>query len=148
MLILVLTLLMSIKLLIADKDVIGGLYPKKTYPIKYVVNTLEGQPQQETGVQEVENIGTGFLMMKRSAIQTMFDAYPKYKFKNQLNLEPKFEPYMYTLFDTSLTEDGQYLSEDWTFCRRWRKLGGKIHAHNDVKLAHAGYHPSKDNKYT
>ena len=66
-----------IKLLIADKDVIGGLYPKKTYPIKYVVNTLEGQPQQETGVQEVENIGTGFLMMKRSAIQTMFDAYPK-----------------------------------------------------------------------
>ena len=79
-------------------------------------------------------------MMKRSVIQTMFNAHPELKYKNQLNLEPQYEPFMYTLFDTSLTEDGQYLSEDWTFCRRWRKLGGKIHAHNDVKLAHAGYH--------
>jgi len=129
-----------VKMLIADKDVIGGLYPKKTYPIKYVVNCLEGQEQQQSGVQEVENIGTGFLMMKRSVIQTMFNAHPELKYKNQLNLEPQYEPFMYTLFDTSLTEDGQYLSEDWTFCRRWRKLGGKIHAHNDVKLAHAGYH--------
>ena len=129
-----------LRLIAADKDVIGGLYPKKRYPIEYVTNPVDGQPSKTTGVQEVKDIGTGFLLIKRTVLEKMFQAYPTLKHRNNLNLDAKFEPYMYALFDTMIDKDGTYLSEDYTFCKRWRDIGGKIYAHNDVKLGHAGYH--------
>ena len=68
-----------LKLQSLDKDVIGGAYPKKTLPIDFVVNPLPG----ETGeVIEVQDIGTGFLMIKREVIQEMFNAYSHLKYKN------------------------------------------------------------------
>jgi len=36
-----------------DKDVIAGLYPMKTMPLKWVVNGFEGAETGETGIQEV-----------------------------------------------------------------------------------------------
>ena len=128
------------KLIASDKDVIGGLYPKKNYPVQYVINTIPGEEQQESGIQEVHDIGTGFLLIKRHVIEMMFQRYTDLKYKNSLNLDTKFEPFMYALFDTWLLPDGNYLSEDYTFCKRWKDMGGKIFAHNDVRLRHSGYH--------
>ncbi len=128
------------RLIAADKDVIGGLYPKKTYPVKYVINPLPGEQQQDKGIQEVKDIGTGFLLIKRDVIEKMFIKYYDLKYLNNLNLEKKFEPYMYALFDTWLLQTGEYLSEDYAFCKRWRDMGGRVYAHNDVKLGHSGYH--------
>ena len=128
------------RLIAADKDVIGGLYPKKTYPIKYVINPLPGEQKQDKGIQEVKDIGTGFLLIKRDVIEKMFIKYYDLKYLNNLNLEKKFEPYMYALFDTWLLQTGEYLSEDYAFCKRWRDMGGRVYAHNDVKLGHSGYH--------
>lgn len=128
------------KLVAADKDVIGGIYPKKNYPVQYVINPLPGEVQQESGIQEVHDIGTGFLLIKRHVIEKMFERYVQLKYKNTLNLDSKFEPFMYALFDTWLLPDGNYLSEDYTFCKRWKDMGGKIFAHNDVRLGHSGYH--------
>ena len=39
-----------------------------------------------------------------------------------------------------IDEKGHYLSEDWTFCRRWAKLGGEIYAHAKVLLNHSGHY--------
>lgn len=128
------------RLLTANKDVIGGLYPKKNYPIQYVTNTVNGEEQLETGIQEVEDIGTGFMLIKRSCIEKMFTRYHDLKYNNQLNLDERFEPFMYALFDTWLLPNGNYISEDFTFCKRWKDMGGKVYAHNDVKLGHSGYH--------
>jgi hypothetical protein len=128
------------KLVAANKDVIGGLYPKKNYPVQYVINPISGVEQQESGIQEVHDIGTGFLLIKRHVIEKMFQRYTDLKYKNSLNLDAKFEPFMYALFDTWLLPDGNYLSEDFTFCKRWKDMGGKIFAHNDVRLGHSGYH--------
>jgi hypothetical protein len=58
-----------LKLARLDKDVIGGTYPKKTLPVDFVVNALPGQQGE---IVEVEDIGTGFLMIKREVIQKMF----------------------------------------------------------------------------
>jgi hypothetical protein len=35
-------------------------------------------------------------------------------------------------------ETGQYLSEDYAFCRRWRDLGGEIWADTEAPLTHVG----------
>ena len=47
---------------------------------------------------------------------------------------------MYGLFDTMIDPDGNYLSEDWTFCYLWRLMGGKVFADTGIKLDHTGYH--------
>jgi len=45
---------------------------------------------------------------------------------------------MYALFDTMIDEDKNYLSEDWAFCYRWRKLGKKVWVDKSVILDHQG----------
>jgi hypothetical protein len=44
------------------------------------------------------------------------------------------------LFETMIEpETGEYLSEDYAFCRRWRDLGGEIFADFASRLTHVGH---------
>jgi len=126
-------------MLMADKDVVGGLYPKKVLPISYVINARPGTPIIND-VFEVDTMGTGFMMVKRAVLDKMISAYPHTKYVDDVGLGKQFEPFMYALFDVEIDEKGHYLSEDWAFCRRWAKLGGKVHAHSKVLLNHSGFY--------
>ena len=46
--------------------------------------------------------------------------------------------HLYALFDTSLYSSGVYLPEDYTFCTRWRALGGEIWVDTRSKFKHVG----------
>jgi hypothetical protein len=127
------------KLIAHDKDVVGGIYPKKTFEPNYVFNPSTDSAR-DGDLIEVEDIGTGFLLIKRKVIQTMFDKFPKLKYNNSINIDNAAEPFMYALFDTSIDKHGNYLSEDYTFCERWRELGGKIYADTSIGLSHTGYY--------
>jgi hypothetical protein len=120
-----------------DVDVIGGLYPMKTMPIKWVVNGFDGAEQGEDGLQEVSKTGTGFMLIKRQVFEDM-KAHPAVKpFKSDIGLEPELDQHMRTYFDTAV-RDNRYYSEDWTFCENWRDLGGKIWVDKRVMLRHTG----------
>ena len=130
-----------IKLLLADKDVIGGLYPKKALPISYVVNKIyDAEAEKDGNIVEVANFGTGFMLIKRGVIQTMFDKFPNLHYQDSIGLDPKYDPFKYALFDTMIDERGEYLSEDYVFCKRWREMGGKIYVGLSIKLDHSGFH--------
>jgi hypothetical protein len=120
-----------------DVDVIGGLYPMKSLPIKWCVNGFDGAEQTEDGMQEVTKTGTGFMLIKREVFEKL-DAHPAVKpFVNDIGLPVELNPYMKTYFDTAVRE-GRYYSEDWTFCENWRDLGGKIWVDKRVLLRHSG----------
>jgi len=124
-------------LLNRDVDVIGGLYPMKTMPIKWVVNGFEGAEQGPDGLQEVSKAGTGFLLMKKHVFEKM-KSHPAVKqYKNDIGLDPKFDQHLKTYFDTAVRQN-RYYSEDWTFCENWRDLGGKIWVDTRVLLRHSG----------
>lgn len=124
-------------LLNRDVDVIGGLYPMKTMPIKWVVNGFEGAEEGPDGLQEVSKAGTGFLLMKKHVFEKM-KAHPAVKqYKNDIGLDPKYDQHLKTYFDTAVRQN-RYYSEDWTFCENWRDLGGKIWVDKRVLLRHSG----------
>ncbi len=124
-------------LLNRDVDVIAGLYPMKTMPIKWVVNGFDGAEEGPDGLQEVSKAGTGFLLMKKHVFAKM-NAHPAVKpYKNDIGLDPKYDKYLKTYFDTAVRQN-RYYSEDWTFCENWRDLGGKIWVDKRVLLRHSG----------
>ncbi len=127
------------QMLAADKAVIGGLYPKKALPIQYVINVKPGTTI-ENDIFPVDTMGTGFMMFKRHVYEELCAAYPECKYVDDVGLGKQFEPFMYSIFDTEIDEAGHYLSEDWTFCRRWAKQGGQIFAHSKVLLNHSGHY--------
>jgi hypothetical protein len=120
-----------------DVDVIGGLYPMKSLPVKWCVNGFDGAEEGPDGLQEVTKTGTGFLLMKRHIFEKL-NAHPAVKpFNSDIGLPPELNVYMKTYFDTAVREN-RYYSEDWTFCENWRDLGGRIWVDKRVLLKHTG----------
>jgi hypothetical protein len=120
-----------------DVDVIGGLYPMKSLPVKWCVNGFEGAEEGPDGLQEVSKTGTGFMLIKRHVFEKL-DAHPATRpFMNDIGLPVELNPYMKTYFDTAVREN-RYYSEDWTFCENWRDLGGKVWVDKRVLLKHTG----------
>ena len=122
-----------------DKDVIGGLYPKKALPINYVIN-LKPTVTVQGDIYTVDTMGTGFLLFKRHVYEKLINAHPETKYVDDIGLGKQYEPMMYSIFDTIIDEKGHYLSEDWTFCRRWQAIGGEIWAHSKTLLNHVGHY--------
>ena len=118
-------------------DVIGGLYPMKSLPVKWCVNGFDGAEEGANGLQEVTKTGTGFLLIKRDVFEKL-DAHPAVKpFINDIGLPVELNPHMKTYFDTAVREN-RYYSEDWTFCENWRDIGGKVWVDKRVLLKHTG----------
>jgi len=154
-----------------DVKVITGAYPKKSinwkgireqvisnsadeeemqkYQASYVLNLRtdnDGRIPLQNGILPVYDAGTGFMLFGREVIQTMMDKWPELHYKNDLNTDPKFNPYCYALFDTIIDpETRRYLSEDYTFCRRWQELNGTIWMDPSINLDHQGTYLFKGN---
>jgi hypothetical protein len=128
-----------LQMLAYEKDVIGGLYPKKTLPVSYVIN-LKPQTKIQGDIFTVDTMGTGFLLFKRTVYEQLIAAHPECKYVDDVGLGKQYEPMMYSIFDCEIDEQGHYLSEDWLFCRRWQKLNGEIWAHSKVLLNHVGHY--------
>lgn len=143
-----------------DQDIVAGMYPLKLIdwddnslararggePLDYAPIRFVGTPlmplKRQGAFVEAEYAGTGFMMIKREVIARMFEAYPNLHYKCAHNsAEGYFSPNQYALFDTMIDPETQeYLSEDYAFCQRWRKLGGKVWLDTESRLVHIGNH--------
>jgi hypothetical protein len=149
------------RLLDADKDVIAAVCPLKQIDwekvraaakagvedlqaaaIGYVVRFLptpDNSVEVNDGYAQVAYAGTGFLMIRRQAMQRLVDAHPELRAKMR-DMADAQAPEAVMVFDTMIEpETGQYLSEDYAFCRRWRDLGGEIWADVSARLTHVGH---------
>ena len=127
-----------------DIPIMAAAYPKKALPIQYAINfkfvdQATKQVRVENGAVEVLDASTGFFLIKREVVEKMMQAYPELHYRNDSNIDEKFNKYCYSFFDTIHDpEDNRYLSEDYTFCRRWQKIGGEIWLDPNTKLNHVG----------
>jgi len=128
-----------LQMLAANKDIIAGMYPKKSYPIAYNIN-LKAQTKIQGPLFTVDTAATGFLMYKREVYEKLIEAHPNTKYVDDVGLGKQYEPNMYAIFDCVIDEKGHYLSEDWTFCRRASAIGYDIWCDSRVLLNHTGTH--------
>lgn len=114
-------------------DFVAAVYRKKTPETVFTLDldnptSIERDPA--TGLLKARGVGAGFLRLRRDCIEKMIAAYP------QLKIEVRGKP-QHALFDTSI-EDGKHVGEDYTFCRRWRAIGGTVWMDPTVPLSHFG----------
>jgi len=148
-------------LLEADKDVCGAIYPLKKVnwerlraqalagvanlqgaSLNYVVDLLdETELPPAEDFLKVRYIGTGFMMIRRAVFERMSGHYPTIWYRKlhiARNGEAE-EGAACAFFDCIIDpETGTYLSEDYTFCKRWTDMGGEIWAYTRSKLTHTG----------
>lgn len=154
------------RLLKFDKEFSGALYPLKSIHwelipercVKYGESVREAAltyggtfcPEAErkqdgdfaTGIY----VGGGFQLLQRSAVERMMAAYPETHFKRVHSLpmsgsrsDVVYSSNLFALFDCIIDPaTGTYLSEDYSFCRRWRNIGGEIWIDTASKLTHTG----------
>lgn len=147
-----------------DVDICCGLYPKKEIHWARVAEAVgKGVPPQElkdhTGtfvvnlvnnertevkineLMEIQNGGTGFMLIKREVFEALADKVPEYTNDMYLATDTVRTPKMIKeFFTTSIDPDAnnRLLSEDYHFCKLARKHGIKIHAAPWVQLSHTG----------
>ena len=143
-----------------DRDVVAGMYPLKvvhvdeavfdrmaagegleTAQIRYVGAPCDDAARREAdGFGTAEFAGTGFMLIKRGALEKMIGAYPHLKYEAAHDrAQPNRSENQYAFFDGMIDpESGHYLSEDYTFCRRWRAIGGEVWLDTRSKLMHVG----------
>ena len=125
-----------LKLVDAPVDLCAGVYPNRKDPISYPLHYLD-KPElwadPETGLLEVKSVATGFLKLSRACIGKMIQAYPE---KHYYTAER--DKQFYPLFD-HVFEDGYKWGEDYSFCIRWRKIGGQVWIDPEITMGHVGY---------
>jgi hypothetical protein len=91
------------------------------------------------GFVKVRYAGTGFLMIRREALERMCKHYPQLKYCRDHSLDAATaSDNRFALFDCMIADDGTYLSEDFAFCKRWADMGGEIWADRNSALSHVG----------
>ena len=153
------------RLLLADKDVVAGIYPLKreNWPeegvpagttqadfermyTSYTVNTSEKNENgeivlkvDEDGFMKVHDAPTGFMVIKRSVFEKMMAAYPELNYISDSDYNREDKGLHYRFFDCMVDpESKRYLSEDYTFCHLWRQIGGDVYVDVQSNLTHQG----------
>jgi hypothetical protein len=144
-----------------DKPVVGCIAPKRKFNPNSVrleaarsvddifyqgadyVGELESD---EEGVAEVRNgfaravsIGAGIMLVRRHVFERLMECSPELEGRG---FEPSWQPALadvnWGFFNSLEREDGFPLSEDLSFCRRWRATGGEIWADVQNNSQHIG----------
>ncbi len=133
------------KMIQHDKPITGVIYSKRQVPDNrepwsIIVGTPEaGEQEIINGFQKWKYVGAGVLLIKRHVVTDMLKKIP--------NLSDNIDPGSHKrtgvtriirAFDEIRLDNGVKLSEDNSFCERWRQCGGEIWAGVDYPIGHIG----------
>ena len=129
-------------MILDDKDIVGGFYPKKGLPIDYASSPAPDGEITEY-LFETIYVATGFMMVKRTVIENMWNV-----FKEDLEFTYQGNTHVDLFAPIIDQETGKlYLTEDFSFCHRARSLGYKCYMSKRFELPHLGmFEYSLDNE--
>jgi hypothetical protein len=130
------------KLLNAGVEFVCGAYPQRIGDgTKYHMRMKAGTVQSldpKTGLLEVEAMPAGFMCLSRAMLQRMVDAYPDSKFSFRECPGGIAHDLFDAYWETDETGLRHKLGEDYSFCRRWRDIGGQVWVDPSIAMGHIG----------
>lgn len=147
------------RIITSEKDIVGGIYPLKCFPVVANLNPLPEHRAKyyssgrgmdydslerfskeiadpETGEAEVEHVPTGFMCVTQKVFATLSHTVKTYfTFQSDTGGVKGF----YEFYPCGAREH-QYESEDWAFSRLAREAGFRPYINTKVLLGHTGLH--------
>lgn len=140
------------KIVLHDKQVVGGTYPVKKVPPRLNFNALPDHDVSDIpdyrslngmkklyekygvgkGLLEVKHVPTGFLCVDVKVFRELAKYVPSY---SGLGYRAEQYEHIPELFPVRV-KDGILESEDWSFCTLCREHGIKVHLDTEVVLTH------------
>lgn len=105
-------------------DFISVPYTNKREPVNWVLRSEEITPTSDPEVSSVLGVGLGFSLCSRSMLERMGAAANVISY-----VDARGEPPIPNIFGMLYEQLGTEIfltSEDYSFCRRWRELGGTV----------------------
>jgi hypothetical protein len=144
-----------VSMLLADRDIVCGIYPKKevdwegvaravsagvppdklsnhagSFAIKLLDGSVGNGDRDPDDLLEIAAGGTGFMLIKRGVFDTLSEVVPEYA--------PDRRSIKEFYATTTEPDSGRLITEDYYFCQLARTHGFKIYAAPWAHLSHAG----------
>jgi hypothetical protein len=151
-----------VRMVVAEKELIGGPYPMKTIDWSFIreivlakpeitpeelkqascyyhFNYFPGQSRNYDHSQplEVLDVSTGMMLIARAVFDTIRVKWPDQSYMT--NSDHWVRERIYNYFGMTI-EDDILLSEDYHFCKRWAETGGQVWLAPWMKMQHIGDH--------
>ncbi len=128
-----------VRIVQAEGDIVAGLYPFKmdteSYPVRVPVDA-DGKVGSKGGMVVLDGAPTGFLRIRREALEKMIAAHPEWEVESYDARTEKTKTY-YHLFRCE-QEGKQWWGEDYNFCRKWIAMGGEVLGLPNITFHHVG----------
>ncbi len=152
-----------------NKPIVGCIYPKRNFDwngvdpgsakdlnqllyrayrfVGFLEEDENGRAMIINGFAKAEYVGTGIFLVRREAFETMMRQHPELKGKgfSANQLADCGDDGRWGFFNRIEQEDGAPVSEDISFCQRWRSGGGEIWAEVTTSTTHVGIHKFSGN---
>lgn len=128
------------KELVADREFVAGPYSRKSFSDRRPICAFNEEVTQN-GLRGAQFVGAGFMLLPRAGVLRMQERFKELRYPADTADEKNgalvglWSPYC------AVTDSGgnrRYLGEDYSFCERWRQMGGKIWIDELLGLAHFG----------
>ena len=117
-----------VQLCLRDEDIVGGVYPYRREGGENMPVRLMDGGEVRDGLREVEGLPTGFMKIARHVLEKMCATTPWYF--------DKIHPTHLVFNRSAPDENHTRWGGDLDFCKRWREMGGKLYALEELRLGH------------
>lgn len=143
-----------VEILRRPEGIVAGIYPLKRDQPGFPV-----EPRLEDGIPigcggernheliEAINLPTGFMKIRRICIENLMKAYPELQYDDSVvEVQGLKVTGMFDFFHQGIDPERQrWTGEDYSFCKRWRNIGGKLWIYPNIEFGHVGMKIYKGN---
>jgi hypothetical protein len=126
----------------SDKDVIAGIYPKKSeeldFPVALAADPITGELIEQNGLLFAKSVPTGFMRIKRRVLEKIAETsvnFMDFDIENGVGVGKQY----HYLFECGPGPDGWFWGEDFSFCQKVLNAGFEIWVDPNIKFDHRGH---------
>lgn len=132
-----------VKLVLSDKDMIGGTYRKKNDEEELYAFKALGENSDnfnilpdENGILEVNGLGCGFLKLSKNCVKMLFENEKSFYISEKEGQQvPELTK---NVCECTINFNNHFVSEDIIMGFKWQQLGGTVYLDTTIDLIHVG----------